>query len=152
MEKELQEYFYKTYPLLFSGKDESNTKTLMCYGMCCRKGWFRILDNLCASLEPKIRGWVDQNPDKESHPRISQIKEKFGGFRFYMTEISLKNVGEELSKEIYSLIAQAEEESYTVCEFCGVSGELRKDLPWKKTLCEKCYENHIKKYVRNITK
>ena len=35
------------------------------------------------------------------------------------------------------------------CEHCGAKGELRKDLPWAKILCDDCYEKSDKKYSPN---
>jgi hypothetical protein len=65
------------------------------------------------------------------HPKASQVKEKFGGLRLYMTH------GNE---EIWKIIDRAEIESYKTCEECGKNGELRNDLPWHRTLCYDCYQ------------
>ena len=55
--------------------------------------------------------------------RIHQIKEKFGGLRFYAdTDMS-----------------DLEAASYEICEECGSPGEARAD-GWVKTLCDKCAE------------
>lgn len=62
--------------------------------------------------------------------KIHQIKEKFGGLRFY--------IGPNFSKRLYDMIDEAEKQSYHVCERCGKPGELRKDRSWLKTLCEEC--------------
>lgn len=82
----------------------------------CNSGWHSLIQKL---IEDLIRlGW-----DKE----ICQVKEKFGGLRFYINEGS---------EEIYERIHQAERESYEICEDCGAPGELRKDLGWYFTLCD----------------
>ena len=44
---------------------------------------------------------------------IDQVKEKFGGLRFYTGAVS---------SEGYDLIPEAEEKSYTICEVCGEPG------------------------------
>jgi len=88
-----------------------------------KKGWFPIIKSL---IEDLIKlGW-----NKET----TQVKEKFGGLRFYI------NAG---SDEIHQRILQAEKESYETCEECGKSGELRKDIGWYSTLCDEHY--NIKK-------
>jgi len=71
--------------------------------------------------------------------QTTQIKEKFGGLRFYI------NSG---SKEIHEIISRYEELSYEICEVCGETGEIRKDCGWHgsrwyKTMCDKHY-NELK--------
>ena len=83
------------------------------------QGWFPIIKSLIDDLI-KL-GW-----DKQ----ITQVKEKFGGLRFYI------NSG---SDEIHQRILQAEKESYETCEVCGKHGELRKDVGWYFTLCDEHY-------------
>ncbi len=63
-------------------------------------GWVELVTNL---LEDLVKmGW-DKN--------LIQIKQKFGGMRFY--------VGGELPKNISERIDRAERESYETCEMCG---------------------------------
>jgi len=66
-----------------------------------------------------------------SYPKATQVKEKYGGLRFYMT------CGND---EIYSLIQKAEELSYKTCEECGSPGEERGGS-WINTLCDNCHKN-----------
>jgi hypothetical protein len=91
-------------------------------------GWFPLIKDL---IEDLIKlGW-----DKQ----VCQVKEKFGGLRFYI------NYG---SDEIFKRISEAEKLSYKICETCGQSGELRNDIGWYLTLCDKHYtekKNNIKK-------
>lgn len=68
---------------------------------------------------------------KSSHPRAAQVKEKFGGLRFYMTSST---------DEIWNLISEAEAKSRETCEECGKPGE-EKPTSWIRTLCDSCYEN-----------
>jgi len=65
-----------------------------------------------------------------SHPRAAQVKEKFGGLRFYMTCAN---------DEIFNLIEKAETLSYKTCEECGKPGEER-NVGWIHTLCDYCHE------------
>lgn len=74
---------------------------------------------------------------------ILQIKEKFGGLRFYIGE------GSEL---IFNRINKAESDSYKICEECGVQGKLRQDLPWIKTLCEEHYNDEISRRAARKSK
>jgi hypothetical protein len=83
-------------------------------------GWYPLIKDL---IEDLIKlGW-----DKQ----ICQVKEKFGGLRFYI------NTG---SDEIFKRIHLAENQSYEICETCGEKGEMRTDLGWYSTLCNKHYE------------
>jgi len=91
----------------------------------CDDGWLQMIHDLIEELI--AAGW-----DKQ----ICQIKEKFGGLRFYI------NSG---SEEIHDIISRYESLSYTICEVCGETGEIRKDCGWKgsswyKTMCDKHYD------------
>jgi len=64
--------------------------------------------------------------------KIFQIKEKFGGLRYY-TDGSIGEEGERL-------IAEAERECSKTCEFCGSTDEVATAGPsWIKTLCKVCH-------------
>jgi hypothetical protein len=78
-------------------------------------GWVPLVDRLCTRLIEL--GW-----NKDCH----QIKEKFGGLRFYIGMHSL---------EITEAIDAAEAESYRTCEECGAEGKPR-DGGWIRTLCD----------------
>ena len=88
-------------------------------------GWFPLIKELIEDLISL--GW-----DKQT----CQVKEKFGGLRFYI------NTG---SDEIFDRISKAEEDSYKICEKCGKPGELRNDIGWYRTLCDEEYEKIITK-------
>lgn len=57
---------------------------------------------------------------------ILQIKEKFGGLRFYVGAAS---------DDLFTAIDEAEKRSITMCEECGEPGRLR-GLGWIRTLCD----------------
>mgnify|MGYP000093879836 CR=1 FL=1 len=58
---------------------------------------------------------------------IDQIKEKFGGLRFYVDG----------DAELLDFIDEMEAKSLTVCEGCGKPGRPR-DGGWILTLCDEC--------------
>ena len=62
---------------------------------------------------------------------VDQIKQKFGGLRFYVT-------GDD--QYINGLIAMAEEWAGNTCEICGARGRLRSGK-WLRTLCDEHYSN-----------
>ena len=84
------------------------------------EGWYPLVKELIEDLIEL--GW-----DKQ----ICQVKEKFGGLRFYI------NGG---SDEIFKRIVKAENDSYNICEVTGTEGKLRTDIGWYRTLCDEEYE------------
>lgn len=86
----------------------------------CDNGWFPLIKDLIEDLI--ALGW-----DKKT----CQVKEKFGGLRFYINEGS---------DEIFNRITKAERDSYEICERCGEKGEIRTDIGWYLTLCDKHYK------------
>jgi len=89
------------------------------YG-CVGPGWHDIIERLIPDL--LALGWTGE---------VSQVKEKFGGLRWYCDSDGASG--------IYDRISQAEDESFKTCEYCGAPGKPR-DLSWIKTLCDKCAE------------
>jgi hypothetical protein len=82
----------------------------------CHEGWYPLIQEL---IEDLIKlGWNKQ---------VTQVKEKFGGLRFYINDGS---------KEIHDRITEAETKSYSICEMCGEPGEIRRDIGWYRTLCD----------------
>lgn len=94
-------------------------------------GWLDLIHDLIADLI-KL-GW-----DKE----ICQVKEKFGGLRFYI------NGG---SVEIFDRISKAEADSYNICEICGTIENVGVTSGWISVLCESCWQKTTKnsKWVKN---
>jgi len=93
----------------------------MCFGFECGDGWFQLIYDLSADIM-KIA-------DKSgiAVPEAVQIKENFGGLRFY-----LNGSNEPFSESI----GQAEELSLKTCEVCGQAGR-RRPNDWVRTLCDK---------------
>lgn len=66
-------------------------------------------------------------------PNIIQIKEKFGGLRFYI------DGGDDT---IYGMISLAEGMSYRTCEFCGTTENVGRTQGWIITCCKSCLESN----------
>lgn len=58
---------------------------------------------------------------------VLQVKEKFGGLRFYVGGGT---------DDLFDAIDKAESKSFTICELCGAPAELREGAYWK-TLCDR---------------
>lgn len=84
------------------------------------KGWYPLIKELIEKLIEN--GW-----DK----KICQVKEKFGGLRFYP---------QGLSEENWKIVSEYEKKSYETCEVCGKKGKTRNDGHWLTTLCNKHYK------------
>ena len=67
---------------------------------------------------------MDEEADKV--PVVVQVKEKFGGLRFYVNAAT---------DEHYNYITFAESMSYRICEVCGSPGKRYTD-GWHQVLCE----------------
>jgi len=80
------------------------------------EGWYSLIKSLIEELISA--GW-----NKE----VSQVKEKFGGLRFYIGGAT---------EECYEIISKYEQQSYLICEVCGEEGKLIQD-GWWRTLCDK---------------
>ena len=102
----------------------------------CSDGWFDILDALCGNIENHLESVRRKDPeDPLLQISISQIKEKFGGLRFYTSFTD---------DTISGMIRMAESMSYRVCEMCGNPGRSRKG-GWIMTLCDSHAEEREKK-------
>lgn len=72
----------------------------------------------------------------EHRMEIGQVKEKFGGLRFYMNSYeSDGDNGVEDRNKLRKMIREAEEKSFKICEECGKPGSLRAG-GWLRTLCD----------------
>lgn len=81
----------------------------------CGKGWDKLIFPLKDAAEA-------------TGAKVLQVKEKFGGLRFYVADAP---------RWLEDMIDQMERLSYHVCERCGKEGKLRQG-DWLKTLCEEC--------------
>jgi len=86
-----------------------------------------------AGLECVGRGWAGlvgrcYDVTDRHHVVVTQVKEKFGGLRFY--------VGSAMPG-VFDQIDEITKESYKICERCGEPGVPRKG-GWILTLCDAC--------------
>lgn len=86
-------------------------------------GWKRLVENLVSDLFGL--GWDGQ---------LYQIKEKFGGLRFYIGEGS---------DEIHEAIKAAEDLAYRTCETTGEPGEARSFGGWIKVASDGVYNKYL---------
>jgi hypothetical protein len=108
--------------------------TIEAFGLECGDGWYNIIYNLSSNIEKLI---VAMPEDQREPYNVVQVKEKFGGLRFYM---------DSETDEMSNLISDAEEESYKTCEECGKPGK-QIGGGWIKTLCA---EHRYERVVNNL--
>ena len=84
-------------------------------------GWVALVDTLCRRIEAHVA------LEELGEPVVGQVKEKFGGLRFYFDGPN--------DDYISGLITMAESMSYRICEDCGKPGEVRSG-GWIRTLCD----------------
>ena len=93
------------------------------YSFAVGDGWYKLIYELVHEVrvnDLKKGDWVT---------KATQIKEKFGGLRFYVTGTSDKN---------WALIRNAEQKSYAVCEETGSEVEVGTwNNGWVRTMCRK---------------
>lgn len=127
------------YPGLFAGHN---------VGLSVGPGWWVALD----ACFKEIDGLVAKVPGAVF--KAVQIKEKFGGLRFYFN-ITREGVDadggdddgilevdgdiSELRRQCYEAIERAEIAVSKACEECGEPGSRRHDLDWIATLCDTHY-------------
>ena len=103
-------------------------QSLMAFGCEIGPGWRELVWNLTEKIEKEVKkGKLDFE--------IVQVKEKFGGLRFYV------NCG---TRRTRKLIDNAEAESFKICEVCGETGRLGENaFHWYKTLCNKHWKEEV---------
>ena len=125
MKQELDEYLCKVYPKIFANRHKDMTETAMCWGFECGDGWYNIINTLCANIQSHI-DWKNKNEVLVPQVTVDQVKEKFGGLRFYYEG------GDDV---IDGMVRMAEGMSEVTCEVCGKPGKSRGN-GWIRTLCE----------------
>jgi hypothetical protein len=120
-EKEMRE----KYPTIFSQPFG---------GFAVGPGWWPIIKSLCGQIQSHI-DWRAKQGHDVPQVTVAQIKEKFGGLRFYY------DGGDEY---IDGLVSMAESWASHACETCGSPGRTYSS-GWVRTLCEKHEQERLDK-------
>lgn len=107
-------------------------------GIWIDKGWEHIILNLSKAIQYHIdyknEKFAKGHGEEVAQVTVAQIKEKFGGLRFYY------DGGDEY---IEGLVAMAENWALSTCEVCGDRGRYRGG-EYIRTLCDKHEEERKK--------
>jgi hypothetical protein len=112
----------KTFPKMF---------TQPYGGVCVGEGWWPIISALCAQIDSHVE-WKQEQKEKYGRGEgcadvtVRQIKEKFGGLRFYYEG------GDDV---VDGMVRMAESWAARTCEECGNPGKSRHG-GWIRTLCD----------------
>lgn len=97
-------------------------------------GWVELVEDTVRALNEIAPGWA-----------CLQVKEKFGGLRFYYSPP--EDASDALKYACMAIVAYAESRAYHTCEQCGEAGKLRttkvddegnpQPFAWHLTLCDR---------------
>lgn len=113
------ERLIKEFPYLY--------RKVIC-GVSCPEGWYELVRDLSSKLEPMMLEYNTSliPEDAAFELFVNQVKSKFGGLRFYVSSGT---------DEMYELINEAEQASYSICEYCGKPGTQETANVWVTTCC-----------------
>lgn len=112
-------------------------------GVCIGEGWWPIIEALSNQIHHHVK-WKNEQRDKYNRGEgcppviVRQIKEKFGGLRFYY------DGGDDC---VDGMVRMAESWAARSCEVCGKPGKSR-DSGWIRTLCDEHEAERLAKAPR----
>lgn len=161
MNKDYSKKLVEKYPIIFQEYGGDPRHTCMAFGIECGDGWFDLIEQLCEDIT-KLIG------NKNCKIIAQQVKEKFGGLRFYyyvqIEQTPLSKAGylirkymfsKRLGKEYWAIIGFRKKIFKTTYEkisdrvdkaeidsykICEICGEPGKSRGkgWVKTMCKIC--------------
>lgn len=154
MNAELDAALVKDFPGLYRNRHGDMRTTAMCWGFDVGDGWHNIIRELSEAITHATgKAWsgaAAKSPDHYFQCGFDvvavQVKEKFGGLRFYYHTEPKPGVSEEMidgdyakevSGRVYGMVDLAEHLSYVTCESCGSPGEIN-DGGWLSVRCGVC--------------
>jgi hypothetical protein len=120
MKPETEVKLVRDFPQIFRDWGGNPMETCMSWGLEVGEGWVTLIRKLCDDI-------MATNPPEDF--KAEQVKEKFGGLRFYWSGGT---------DEISKLVDSAEAESYKTCENCGSKENITSEGAWITTLCKEC--------------
>lgn len=124
MREELDKQLTEKYSKMTVNRYASEMETCMCWGFACGDGWYTLLDTLMSNIQSYI-DWKNRDGVVVEQVTLDQVKEKFGGLRFYYTG------GDDY---ISGMVTLAESLSMHTCDTCGGLG-IRGGNGWISTKC-----------------
>lgn len=125
MTKEHTNKILKDFPKLYTNYYKGPEVSPMYFGFDCGDGWYQLVYNLSKRVDKLLK---KESKAFQAGFTVDQVKQKFGGLRFY-TSIHSDAIQKEIDK--------AETKSFETCEECGKPGKLR-GTHWVQTVCNSC--------------
>lgn len=172
MKDELDKQLCEKYPKIFKNRGASMMESCMHWGIECGDGWYDVIDLMCEAmsstystsvevdaeraialgLEPSTCGGGTKYYLAVNTPQViaDQVKEKFGGLRFYFhlefeypfRDLAYgpnalpraKKIADGYSSHMDGIVHMAETMADRTCEVTGKRGELHVGGGWYRTL------------------
>ena len=123
-------YIRETYPEILTDRYSD-------YG----QGWVPHVNKITDYLVEKVNGY-NENTGRDVKLEIQQIKQKFGGLRYYFTLHNTEEGSSQFYDDLQQYVHNMESICSFICEVCGKYGEKRR-TGWTQTLCDEHYEEYI---------
>ena len=139
MTPEQDKQLCEKYPKIFKNRNGSIQETCMAWGFECGSGWFDIIDTLCETIQYHVDWKIRlMSTEEREYFQVTadQVKEKFGGLRFYYSG------GDDV---IQGMVHMAERMSCKTCELCGSpgSGRTKNKSAWIGIRCDSCEKDNF---------
>lgn len=121
------------YPKIFEPY-EGNPENINWHGV--PKGWLPIIDKLCGCIQSyvdNVTRYIDGKPTRPQQVKCIQMKEKFGGLRFYTS--GHDNV-------VDGMIEMAAYMCSNTCDECSSEEDLGMTTGWISVKCRNCVIGH----------
>ncbi len=169
--EEFPDILYWPGMFLEEGDDVDNPPRRHKQAIGVGNGWYELIHTICWYIKQRVeennsrykfyQDMKKTDPEKAKAysknawcptrkiqpPYAEQIKEKFGGLRFYTSGIPV-----EISDEIHGVIEACESLSGVICEDCGNKGKSISVGGWIRTLCRNCLETQLynNRYINKL--
>lgn len=127
MRVELQDKLIADFPKLYRPNEDCNQ--MLVFGFECGDGWYDLIRELSEKLYVSVKA-VREEPEIEPYsyrcPYATQVKEKYGKLRFYMSWST---------DAMDELIDSYQQQSEYICEKCGRPGSIDYCAKWLSAAC-----------------
>lgn len=129
MKDKLEKQLVKDFPHVFH-RDSNGMEPWSMFGIEFSDGWEPSLRRAAEKLEPLFIKAIEKDPEgyKFGYYRTSQLKEKYGTGRWYLSGGT---------DEMYAITNAWEKTTHKICEQCGKPGKIR-GQGWYYTSCNNC--------------
>ena len=147
MKSELQIELCKRHPSIFREIGGQPDETCMAWGIECGDGWHDLIETLCTEIDAEVENTNRLYPHLKFAVVAAQVKEKWGGLRFYVDfiynhelledEDAMKKITSRIW-EISGMIRITESLSRKTCETCGSKCEVDRESMYPRAECDAC--------------